>query len=598
LENESHLKLRRNTLPLIIRQILGMASVLFALIGWVLAGNVCRASPELGQSKTTSLVLAAQDDAYFPLAQEIARAENISLVYRIEDVLGQNPEFLLWVVSPAKLSDRTVAQFGLALSERRTAISVGIISGTNIEQARALWQRANLVKSERVFAANGEYPSAHIFQPRLLTFEAGEPAQQSLTKEILIRTIQNADYLTFTGHGGSGYLRLDDRTTLTAADIPALPPLVIGTGSCQTFRIWKDNSIALAFTDHGAAAYAGFAYSPNEGFLFGEFDGLPFRYTWDDFPIGHVMQIQTRGTLRGFAQFPYHFLLGDPRIALQKNPPYRVIKESEEGNRRTLVYADALRGIIPVRISGGAAYHFTEILGIASAGDDDLFYNTRLQTANIGNDKTVLFKHRGGDFTLQLERDTPWLWSIGAPLRDSLDAALLFSQQNGGEFFSIGAGVLTWLMVLWRLWRRKAERTHLPLALIAGFAFALAHGGYALLRLPNFTLNEKPIVFGALPLIGTFILTTGAAFLYVNAQSRRGKIGAMLLTVLPTLIGIIFLFGSFFSINLMSAQTLGTGIYNYSLVLMFSIALVFETILFAIAFEMIRKLSTIKTRRI
>jgi hypothetical protein len=94
----------------------------------------------------------------------------------------------------------------------------------------------------------------------------------------------------------------------------------MGTASCNTVRLWNEDSIALRFVDQGAAANSGFVYSPNEGYLIGEFDGLSFRYTWPDFPIGHVIQAQNRSTLQGFAQFPYQHLLGGPQIALQTEP--------------------------------------------------------------------------------------------------------------------------------------------------------------------------------------------------------------------------------------------------------------------------------------
>ncbi len=101
-----------------------------------------------------------------------------------------------------------------------------------------------------------------------------------MTKTGFIKVLQSADYLTFTGHGSSRSLNLDENIRLTAADVPSLDSVVISTGSCQTVRPWNADSIARRFVDQGAAAYAGFVFSPNEGFLIGEFDGLPFRYTW------------------------------------------------------------------------------------------------------------------------------------------------------------------------------------------------------------------------------------------------------------------------------------------------------------------------------
>jgi hypothetical protein len=44
-------------------------------------------------------------------------------------------------------------------------------------------------------------------------------------------------------------------------------------------RLNAARSMALAAVAKGAAAFAGFLFSPIEGYLIGEFDGLPFRYT-------------------------------------------------------------------------------------------------------------------------------------------------------------------------------------------------------------------------------------------------------------------------------------------------------------------------------
>lgn len=76
---------------------------------------------------------------------------------------------------------------------------------------------------------------------------------------------------------------------ITPEDVPQLDRAVIGTGSCQTVRPGNPDSIARCFVDQGAAAYSGFVYSPNEGYLIGEFDGLPFRYTWPDFPNHYAL---------------------------------------------------------------------------------------------------------------------------------------------------------------------------------------------------------------------------------------------------------------------------------------------------------------------
>ena len=169
-------------------------------------------------------------------------------------------------------------------------------------------------------------------------------------------------------------------------------------------------------------------WSPNEGYLIGEFIDLPFRYSWPGFPIGHIVQAQNQGALQGFASLPYYHLLGDPRIALQQEAPYSVQDDRVEGLTRIVKYADAPAGLIPIRIPNAAGYSFVEAPGVTAAWESDPFYNSRLQMVNIGSDKYVLLVHAGGDFSLRLQTSPPWYWVIADPLIDSLDQVLLFNE--------------------------------------------------------------------------------------------------------------------------------------------------------------------------
>jgi hypothetical protein len=196
--------------------------------------------------------------------------------------------------------------------------------------------------------------------------EGGQSTHHPLTIEHEVAQIERADYVMFQGHGSRHYWRLDEATELTASDLPFLPPQVIAAGACQTFKIWSEASIALGFTDHGAAAYVGFLHSPT-GYLMGEPKGFPFRSTWPDFPLGHAVQVQSRSLQRCFIAWPYYFVLGDPRLALQAGSPYRLQGDQMVGKARVLTFSAAPEGVIPVRLPDGAAYRFVEILGVGRA---------------------------------------------------------------------------------------------------------------------------------------------------------------------------------------------------------------------------------------
>ena len=518
------------------------------------------------QSTCELVVLADSADPYYSLAQEIAKAENASLAQSLSEATACHPTFLLWVISPRFLSDDVMVAFGMAMKAQTSAISTGIITASTLEGARDLWQRRERVRGEILMAANAPNPSAHIDQGRILTLSRESSALQPLTKTAFTAALQSADYLTFTGHGSNSYLRLDEDTRVVAADVPALDALVISTGSCQTLRPWKAGSIALQFIDQGAAAYSGFVYSPNEGYLLGEFDGLPMRYTWADFPIGHVIQAQNRGTLQGFAQFPYQFLLGDPRIALQSGPVYQLPDDHQEGERRILIFHDLPPGVIPIRIQGGAAYHFVVAPGLTAATDQDPFYNSRLQMVNIGEDKFLLLVQNGGNLTLRLSPQAPWTWFLSDIVLDSLDHTLIFGQQTGGDLLALGFSMLPLAWLAWQGLRKRLVWQNLRLALALGTGMAVLQGLYVLARLDQVTITTKVVVFSPFSLLATLILTTCGALIYFQAQSWRGKVIALLTATFATWAAALVMQLMISALNRFGfIPQIGVALYNYSL---------------------------------
>lgn len=545
----------------------------------------------VAREQTHTLILADPDDTYYALAEEIAREEGLSIAHTLEEVLDRDPVFLLWVASPGHLSEQRMVGFGLALRDQPSAISVGIITGSTLEDARNLWLRASEVKGERFFAANAENPAGHI-EAGIMAYDGTETTVLPLTRQSLVESLLEADYLTFSGHGGKGFLGLDADTglELRPEHIPPLPPAVIATGSCNTFRPWEEGSIAMDFVDKGAAAYAGFLFSPNAGYLIGLYGGLPFRYTWPGFPIGHAVQVQNHGTLQGFAQFPYYYLLGDPRIALQPEAPHRLVEDRVDGKRRTMAFTDAPAGMIPLRIPGGAEYTFVDIPGVAAAWERDPFYNARLQMADIGGDKYVLFEHDGGEFTVQLRTSPPWYWVPADVLTDALDNTLLFLQEGSGDLLLLIAGGLALVPVAVLLLSKKAPaRRLIPVALI-GLAFAVLHGLYALVRLERLTITSKVVVFHPLSLVNTFLLVAAGAFLYLSARSWRGRLVAILVASLGAVAPVVLGLGFMPLANAVLVKPrLGTGLWNYAPGWQGLVVLVFEWALLGLVFWAVSK---------
>ena len=88
-----------------------------------------------------AVVWSQLQDPYHDLAREIARAEGLPLVDALDAALAHDPEYLIWVVSPEQLSEQVFFDFGAALQRYGKIVSVGLISGSTIDTARALWQR-------------------------------------------------------------------------------------------------------------------------------------------------------------------------------------------------------------------------------------------------------------------------------------------------------------------------------------------------------------------------------------------------------------------------------------------------------------------------
>ena len=549
-----------------------MSETLRHLALWIIA---CTILLSCGAHDTASLqpphtpcelvVLASPEDAFFALAQEISALEDAPLVSTPVEALACDPEILLWVASPAGLSEAAMVDFGSTMRAHRSAVASGLITGTTLEKARSLWLRRTGVRAERIAAVNAPNPAAHIHEGRIALLTQGQIAQRPLTPQSFLETLRDVDYLTFTGHGGNAYLRLDDEAKVTGHDLPTLDSVVVSTGSCQTLRPWNWDSIALTFVDRGAAAYSGFVFSPNEGYLIGEFSELPFRFTWPEVPIGHVLQAQARGTLQGFAHFPYLFLLGDPRIALQTEAPYRLVEDRTARGRRVLTYADVPAGAVPLRIPGGADDRYVKVPGVTAAAQGDPFYNSRLQMINVRDDKVIVLIHEGGDLTVELRHRAPWTWYPSDLLLDSLDHTLIFSQQTGGDALVSGVGVLSLIWLGWQAHKRRLPWYRLRAAVSVGLGAACAQAIYVLSRLDLVTITSKAVAFSPLSLAAGGVVTAGGMLIALQASRRIGRwIGLAIMTAAswPSL---IFATLAITAVNLLSHSRIGTPLYNHHL---------------------------------
>ncbi len=528
-------------------------------------------SPSIPQATAAgTVVLCDPTDPYRALAREIADTEGLAVYDDLAEALKTRPVYLLWVAEPARLSERVMVDLAVRLERAvgNEAPAVGLISGGDLESARRLWLRRGLARGGRAAVANAGQPTWGIDRGRLFMADAtGEPGALSI--RTLRETLTRVDYLSFTGHAGAHYWRLDEETLFQALDVPALPPVFVVATGCSSFRPWIGRSICRAFTDRGAAGYCGFVFSPISGYLPGAFADLPFRYTWPGFPVGRVVQLLNRGTRQGFAAVDQFCLLGDPRLALAAEPPGRLVSDESDGDTRVLRWTDLPAGMIPLRIPQGAGYDFAAVPGLVAESSRSPFYNARLQMLDRGGDKYVLLRHSGGDLTLRLRRSPPPLWSGVDLVWDSLDHFLVFLPGSGTSLIAgvVGAVGLTVGLVLWR--RRRPGRRVLWTSAGCGVVFGLAHLLYLLARLDAQSITTKIVTADPWAAPSTFLVATAGALLYLVARSRRGRVWGLLTAsaspLLAALIGltIVIVFDTF-----VFRSRYGAALYNCNMGLM------------------------------
>jgi LPXTG-motif cell wall-anchored protein len=204
---------------------------------------------------------------------------------------------------------------------------------------------------------------------------------------------------------------------------------------------------------------------------------------------------------------------------------------------------------------------------------------------DIAGDKYLLVEQPGGDLSVRLRTRPPRTWLVGDVLADALDNTFLYLPQTGGDILALILAGLALTAVAWLLLRRKAPvRTLLPAAL-TGLGFAALHGLYALLRLERVTITSKMVVFSPLALVGTFLLVTCGAFVYLNTRSWWGRAGALLMAAWATLAPAAFTLAVPVVANyLVLRRELGAALWNYTLGLQSLIASAFALALLGLVF--------------
>ncbi|MHB1131848.1 MAG: hypothetical protein ACYC4L_05600 [Chloroflexota bacterium] len=486
-----------------------------------------------------TVVVSQQVDPYYGLAQRIAQEEGLEIFQAIADALQSNPRYVILVAAPGNLTGERLSAIGHLFESEDYYPGLGIISGSTLEKAEQLWSRRHLAKAGKNYLGGDVDILQLVYEPTII--DIGDDAEKriALNKENLIEALRQSDYFYWSRHTGprdwswneeSGTWTEHDQ--LLAKDIPELRPAVIYSLTCNPFRPWVEGSMALGFADQGAAAYLGFVNSPHTVAFIKRGSAVPGITSWREFPLGLVAQIHNKVTTETVFGSPQLFMLGDPRIYLSQDQPYRISSDTVvESGRRVITGESAVDGVLAVKIDAGAAYDYLSVKGLTAISAADVFYNNKLQALDLGADKYVLFLHDGGAFEIELLRDIPWQWSVADPLTDAFDfswVALWLSTyaDSNPQIHLLSLPLFVGILSVKVVRHRKRVKSYGKAFLAAGI-LALVHVVYYLLRLDEYTVSANLVSYTTLEVtvgcVGVFASAAVGLLLMKDGSSTRVK---------------------------------------------------------------------------
>ncbi|MGB8451655.1 MAG: hypothetical protein WCD89_04915 [Anaerocolumna sp.] len=249
--------------------------ILFAII-FSMSGTTAFAAGD--ETSTEMVILSASDDPYYSLAEEVSDAEGSPIYQTFENAAEAKPVFLLWVVAPENLSESVLMDFSAKLKKLDSSISVGIISGRTIEDARGLWKGSTQALVSDYAIINGTKENK--IAPQIISGGDGQSVIRELTMENIQTVLQNSAAIQISLEGVAGsWFDQSLGITVKSEDIPELDGCIIQNYGCSTFIPWAENSIALQCISKGASAYCGFIYPSIAGTRFGDYTDISIIYT-------------------------------------------------------------------------------------------------------------------------------------------------------------------------------------------------------------------------------------------------------------------------------------------------------------------------------
>jgi hypothetical protein len=572
------------------------AVLLFLVVS--LAGNQSGSSTVQDVGEET-VVVSAHSDPYFGLAQRISQSENLQLLEGFADVLQNHPKFVILVAAPENLTVEVLANMGNIYKSQGYYPAVGIISGSTLDAAEQLWERRKSVQAGNNFLGGDVDILQAVYEPTIFNVSDDVPIKIALTKPSLIETLQQADYFYWTRHSGGRTWYWNDGTEedeLASDEIPPLKPVVIYSPTCSIFRPWLDDSIALGFIDHGAAAFLGFTNSPHTTSFskYGMF--VPGLTSWNEIPLGLVAQVQNRAATKIIYRSPQLFMFGDPRIHLSKERPYQITSDriAENGKRYLDGYSDT-SGVLAVKIENGAEYRFLSIQGSTSMSENDVFYNSQVQSLDLGSDKYLLILHHGGSFQIELSPNIPVGWVFADALVDALDYSWVVLWVNvyadaNPYMYLISLPIFAGIVLL-KVFKQKHSLREYRKIFIFAFVFALFRLGYYLLRQGDYTVSANLLDIRVsdmfIGVAGVFSSAAGGLMVLKDSRKFASRIFGLLFAVSRQswMAGFYFVFLTLLNNVPQVTKMTEAGVWNYTVFWLSLIPWIIEVTIFLAAWQ-------------
>lgn len=577
----------------------------FNLTHWAWRFSLEMGDASLDTPTQETVIISDPHDVYQSLAKTISESEGLALTENLTQAIAYRPKYILWVAAPQNIDEATLWSTGDILKNMDYYPAIGFISGGTIEAAERLWQNGRMIRNGENFLGSDVEIDQGVLTPVIVDLNQPAADPIPLTLDNLVETLQKSDYFYWVRHVSATRWMWSttsenhgEDTNLTAAEIPALNPLVVETPSCGSFQPWKEDSIALGFINQGAAAYIGHVHTTvvSNSFIMRHGFFVPGMSAWEEFPLGIMAQVRNRTEARVSASTPLNFMLGDPRAYLSAEQPYTITSDEIKNNTRLIHGTTDFHGYLAVKVADGARYNFTRVTGLTAAGESDFFFNNDLQTLNLGGDKYLIFFQDGENFEIILQQKTPWYWPIWDGLVDALDYNWVTMNTVYSPFSLVFAAVLIFLLAVKTRRKNQSGKTlkDYRACFAAGVLLAIVHVAYVLLRSGRYTVSADAVGYTLVQLLLGFAGTASAAaaglVLAYDARKTIGRLIGLTIAILPQVLLAAFKTFSVIVTDLMflTRNSVRQPLWNFNVIWLALAALLVDALLVAAADRMTR----------